>query len=219
MGKSKSNPNWGLPNDGGWELGPGETTRFDVPRDLFASRIWARTNCKKWPDGRFGCDTGDCGGGTSVACEGRGGRPPASLAEFTLNGGGDQDYYDVSLVDGYNLKISIRPKSANSERPGEYWCKNVECQSDLNEICPEELKTYNGDGQVVGCQSACEKFRDDAYCCAGSFSTSQTCQPHTWPVNYAAIFKQACPSAYSYAYDDSTSTFFCSNTGYEIIFC
>ena len=40
----------------------------------------------------------------------RGGQPPATLAEFTLNGWGNQDYYDVSLVDGYNLQMSIHPK-------------------------------------------------------------------------------------------------------------
>ena len=30
-----------------------------------------------------------------------------SLAEFTFDGHGGQDYYDVSLVDGYNLPIAI----------------------------------------------------------------------------------------------------------------
>lgn len=42
-----------------------------------------------------------------MQCEGRGGQPPVSLAEFTLNGHGSQDYYDVSMVDGYNLPILI----------------------------------------------------------------------------------------------------------------
>ena len=38
----------------------------------------------------------------------RGGEPPVTLAEFTLNGGGDQDYYDISLVDGFNLPMIMR---------------------------------------------------------------------------------------------------------------
>ena len=45
-----------------------------------------------------------------LGCAGRGGEPPVSLAEFTLNGHGGQDYYDVSLVDGYNLPVFIEPK-------------------------------------------------------------------------------------------------------------
>jgi len=41
-------------------------------------------------------------------------------------------------------------------------------------------------------------------------------------VDYAAIFKAECPTAYSYAYDDPTSTFTCDGnpvTGYSITFC
>src|SRR6185312_16841361 len=42
-----------------------------------------------------------------------------------------------------------------------------------------------------------------------------------WPVNYAAIFKAACPREYSYAYDDTSSTFTCGNPNpnYRITFC
>ena len=40
--------------------------------------------------------------------------PPVTLAEFTLAGSssGDQDFYDVSLVDGYNVGVGVRPSSA-----------------------------------------------------------------------------------------------------------
>lgn len=31
------------------------------------------------------------------------GVPPATLAEFTLSGDGNTDFYDISIVDGYNL--------------------------------------------------------------------------------------------------------------------
>ncbi|OWA54633.1 hypothetical protein BV898_19032 [Hypsibius exemplaris] len=42
--------------------------------------------------------------------------------------------------------------------------------------------------------------------------------------NYGRIFKNACPDAYSYAYDDATSTFTCSSapgkaSGHIISFC
>lgn len=42
-------------------------------------------------------------GAGKVECSGAGAKPPATLAEFTLNGTGGLDFYDVSLVDGYNL--------------------------------------------------------------------------------------------------------------------
>ena len=42
--------------------------------------MWGRTHCD---GGR--CATGDCGH-TSQPCQGAGGVPPATLAEFTLNG-------------------------------------------------------------------------------------------------------------------------------------
>ena len=32
---------------------------------------------------------------------------PVTLAEFTMDGGDGQSYYDISLVDGYNLPIAI----------------------------------------------------------------------------------------------------------------
>jgi len=37
-------------------------------------------------------------------------------------------------------------------------------------------------------------------------------------VNYASFFKRLCPFAYSYAFDDATSTFQCKNCGYQITF-
>ena len=147
-----------------------------------------------------------------------GGTPPATLAEFTLNGAGDQDFYDVSLVDGYNIQMTIKPKSPSNGSPPNYWCKNVGCTQDLNSICPNDLKVNSG-GRVVGCKSACERFREDRYCCRGQFNSPHSCQPSSWPFNFAAVFKTACPMAYSYAYDDASSTFFCRNTGYDIVFC
>lgn len=35
------------------------------------------------------------------------GVPPATLAEWTLSGDGNRDFYDVSIVDGYNLPMRI----------------------------------------------------------------------------------------------------------------
>lgn len=44
-----------------------------------------------------------------MECLGAGGTPPVSLAEITLRGWGDLDYYDISLVDGFNTLVSVGP--------------------------------------------------------------------------------------------------------------
>ncbi|KAK4362825.1 hypothetical protein RND71_018066 [Anisodus tanguticus] len=85
------------------------------------------------------------------------------------------------------------------------------------DCCPKELQVVGGEGQgnVVACKSACEAFGLDQYCCAGEFANPTTCRPSF----YSSIFKRACPRAYSYAYDDGTSTFTCKANDYAIIFC
>ena len=81
---------------------------FELPKTFKAGRIWALTDCVM-SNGALRCATGDCGGVLECAKAGiqRGRQTPVTLAEFTLNGNGSQDYYDVTLVDGYNLMISI----------------------------------------------------------------------------------------------------------------
>jgi hypothetical protein len=188
-----------------------------VPKDFVAGRFWARTGCNT-NGGQFRCETGDCGPWVDCANGGvqRGGQTPATLAEFTLNGDGNQDYYDISLVDGFNLPMKIIPKSPSAG--GNTWCKEAGCVRNLNDICPNELKKFVN-GRLVACFSACEKFNQDNYCCRGIHDKPETCKSKDWPVNYPALFKQACPSAYTYAYDDPTSLFFCRNTNYAIEFC
>lgn len=184
----------------GFELGPGETRSLTAPPG-WSGRFWARTGCAfDAASGKGACATGDCGSG-EVECRGRGATPPATLAEFTLGGGG-KDYYDVSLVDGYNL-----PMVVEAAAPG---CPVTGCLVDLNERCPVELRAG---GQA--CRSACEAFGTPEYCCSGQFGNPDTCHPSP----YSQMFKAACPRSYSYAYDDATSTFTCTGTDYSITFC
>ncbi|KAK9724016.1 hypothetical protein RND81_05G041800 [Saponaria officinalis] len=174
----------------------------------WSGRIWARSQCHV--DGatqRFVCASADCGTG-QIACRGAGAIPPATLAEFTLNGNGNMDFYDVSLVDGFNLPISVVPQG----------CPTTGCLVDINnKACPPELAIKDGSGGIIGCKSACLAFQQPQYCCTGAFSTPQTCPP----TSYSSIFKSQCPLAYSYAYDDKSSTFTCrsGSTDYHITFC
>ncbi|KAF5442622.1 hypothetical protein F2P56_035262 [Juglans regia] len=175
----------------------------------WSGRIWARTGCKFDELGAGKCQTGDCGG--RLECDGSGAAPPASLFEITLGTGNGKDFYDVSIVDGYNLPLVATPSGVYGA------CNATGCASNINMGCPKELQVAGGaeEGGVVACKSACEAFRMDQYCCSGEFANPTTCQPSF----YSAIFKRACPRAYSYAFDDGTSTFTCKADEYAIIFC
>ncbi|KAJ6263646.1 Osmotin [Drechslerella dactyloides] len=102
----------------------------------WSGRLWARTNCSFYlanattaakikavtdnftiPDGQKlagGCLTGDCG--SAVECQ-LSGLAPTTLAEFTITGWQNQTYYDISLVDGYDLDMKITPSYDSPEKP------------------------------------------------------------------------------------------------------
>ncbi|KAF7548767.1 hypothetical protein G7046_g8559 [Stylonectria norvegica] len=92
------------PGTGGFELAEGQTKRLWVSPN-WQGRIWGRTNCTVNGDS-CACKTGDCF--KKLSCE-FSGATPATLAEFNLAGGinSAQTFYDISLVDGYNLPIGI----------------------------------------------------------------------------------------------------------------
>ncbi|KAK4390803.1 Thaumatin-like protein 1 [Sesamum angolense] len=192
----------------GFALQTGESKVINAPSS-WGGRFWGRTHCSEDSTGKFSCVTGDCGSG-KLECAGGGAAPPATLAEFTLDGDAGKDFYDVSLVDGYNLPMLVVPQGGSGVN-----CSNTGCAVDLNGACPSELRVTNSDGEGVACKSACEAFRKDQYCCSGAYGTPDACKPS----QYSQVFKSACPHAYSYAYDDRTSTFTCTAADYVITFC
>ncbi|KAB0793675.1 hypothetical protein PPYR_13295 [Photinus pyralis] len=193
-------------HNGGFPLNPGQEITIDAPNE-WAGRFWAKTWCVNGH-----CQTGDCGG--RVECAGAGGVPPVTLVEITLRGAGNQDFYDVSLVDGFNVLASITPENGQGK------CESVWCSFNLNQGCPNDLKKIGGNGNdVVGCYSSCLKYNTDQFCCRGTFNNPQTCKPENMPQpNSAGYFKHFCPRYYSYAYDDPTSTFTCLANRYRISF-
>ncbi|KAM7521225.1 hypothetical protein LguiB_020187 [Lonicera macranthoides] len=193
----------------GFALQKGDSKTINAPSS-WGGRFWGRTHCTDVSSGKFSCLTGDCGSG-EIECAGRVAVPPATLAEFTLDGGGGLDFYDLSLVDGYNLPMLIVPQGGGAGVN----CTKTGCMVDLNEVCPSELKVTSNGGEGVACKSACEAFGDEKYCCSGAYGTPDTCKPSS----YSELFKKACPRAYSYAYDDKTSTFTCAGADYMITFC
>ncbi|CAN1824566.1 Thaumatin-like protein 1 [Linum perenne] len=193
----------------GFPLQKGETRSISPPAS-WGGRLWGRTHCSQdSTDGKFSCLTGDCGSG-KMECSGSGAIPPATLAEFKLDGYDGQDFFDVSLVDGYNLPILVSPSGGSGQN-----CSSTGCVVDLNGACPSALKVTSGAGEGVACKSACEAFQQPEYCCSGAYATPDTCKPSS----YSMAFKNACPRAYSYAYDDKTSTFTCTSADYAITFC
>ncbi|XP_053389056.1 uncharacterized protein LOC128552079 [Mercenaria mercenaria] len=203
-------------DQGGFELPSGQSHTTHVP-NKWSGRVWGRTRC-----GNGRCETGDCGGGR-IQCNGAGGVAPATLAEITFDAGSrrNQDFYDISLVDGFNLQMSMEPRSGtyNNHSSRKYYCKRAGCGTDVNQICPDELRVY-GTGGTVACKSACLKWNSANYCCTGAHNKPSTCPPSY----FSKIFKRACPYAYSYAYDDQSSTFTCDGwgagqTAYDITFC
>ncbi|KAI2617120.1 Osmotin, thaumatin-like protein [Hypoxylon sp. NC1633] len=244
----------------GFELAPGET-KSQAVGPTWQGRIWGRTNCTTSGDTAT-CLTGDCFG--KLDCE-YGGAVPVTLAEFNLAGGvtGRQTFYDISLVDGYNLPVGVVYHPAdntsyippnlvnpscigttgylagfsktgltytNSTYPMPY--EDTQSNADLVRWCPWDLQAFlpekPGDGVYPypddnlqrpvfdPCKSACAADNDPSDCCTGDYDDPGVCQPSQYSYNAKAM----CPDAYSYAFDDQTSTFIIpSGGGWEVVFC
>ena len=195
---------------------------------------------------------------------------PVTLAEFTLDAGDGQSYYDISLVDGYNLPLAIvlvphgnsslddippnltnpscegtgamlAPSNFNPYGSGTFLGTNASyplpfetkvTTSNANQWCPWDLQVNAPsapgnnvypypDGNIQRpafdpCFSACAKYNSDQYCCLGKYNGPDQCSPNY----YAKAAKTMCPDAYSFAYDDQSSTFIIpSGAGVEVVFC
>ncbi|KAH7656915.1 Thaumatin family protein [Dioscorea alata] len=185
---------------------------FPAPSDHWSGRVWARTGCTH--DGtRFSCLTGDCNG--QLYCSGHGGTVPATLAQLSIHHGGHLDLtsYGVSLVDGFNVGMTITPHEGHGR------CPVVGCRADLLPTCPAPLQTRapaSAGGHVVGCKSGCLAFNTDELCCRNMYNSPRTCRASS----YSEFFKHACPDTFTYAHDSPNLTHECSAPGeLKIIFC
>ena len=177
-------------------------------------------------------------------------------------------YYDVSLVDGYNLPMAIKALAGESTDPNlqavppnlsnpvcigtsslfsstddasDQDVDNTTYPTPLEQSinakfvqswCPFPLLLLPpqkpGDGVYPypddniqrpifsPCLSACARWNKPQYCCTGKHNDPDSCKPNF----YATQAKKVCPDAYSYAYDDQSSTFTMpTGLGYEVIFC
>ena len=162
-----------------------------------------------------------------MECHGKWGALPATLAEIGFDQYLGVDFYDISLVDGYNIPVSMYPIAGTFHRKSNKHndCTATSCTTDINRVCPHELAVHNSHGHVVACKSACTQFRTPEYCCSGVHNKRENCSPRLWKVNYPGRFKSWCPQAYSWAFDDATSTWGCTSrdnahqSGYIVKFC
>lgn len=115
----------------------------------------------------------------------------------------------LALVDGYKILVSVTTIPSSSK------CNIGGCKKDVNRICPQELEVLNDKGEVVVCKSACLAFDNDKFCCRNKYATPSKCKPSV----YSNIFKEACPSYYSYAYDNPPPLVNCVSDDYLITFC
>ncbi|KAL8263820.1 hypothetical protein R6Q59_021950 [Mikania micrantha] len=127
---------------GGKQLENGQSWQVTVAPGTAGARIWGRTGCNFDASGRGKCDTGDCNG--LLECQSYG-APPNTLAEFALNQDNNNDFVDISLVDGFNVPMEFSPVGAS--------CKTMRCGVDLNGPCPEPLRTQGG------CNNPCTVFK------------------------------------------------------------
>ncbi|XP_047955835.1 thaumatin-like protein [Salvia hispanica] len=202
------NSGHGTLSNGGFSLSPGQQTVLEAPQ-FWSGRMWGRQGCCFDASGRGSspCQSGDCSG--QLECRGLGGLPPTTVVEMTLGTPGNPThYYDVSLVDGFNLPVSVVPVG------GSAGCGVAACKGDVNACCPEELAVRRG-GRVVACKSACLGMGGDRFCCTGRFGTAATCGATA----YSKVFKGVCPRAYSYAFDEASGLKSCRANRYVITFC
>ncbi|KAL3677706.1 hypothetical protein R1sor_020662 [Riccia sorocarpa] len=117
----------------------------------------------------------------------------ANLAEFTIGANG-QDTYDLSNVNAYTIGLAINPSNSG--------CTSISCTiGDISGFCqpPNQLVTQPSSSQS----------------CINTDGTNGL-----GPTDGTRQFKDACPTSYSYNFDDLTSTFTCATgTDYTVVFC
>lgn len=179
---------------GGRQLEQGQAWNISVLSNTTNGRIWGRTNCSFNGAGRGSCVSGGCDG--LLECR-KYGSPPNTIAEYSLNIPNNMDFFDVSVVEGFN--IPMRFTSGGCRR-------GPSCVGDINGQCPTELTDPGG------CNNPCTVFMNDQYCCKSAGSCEATV--------YSRFFKDRCPDAYSYPMDDATSLFSCpSGSAFTVVFC
>jgi len=112
-----------------------------------------------------------------------------TLAEFTFNTFHKIDFFDISLVDAYNIGMRINNRGNT--------CREAICGGDILETCPAAQKIMK-DGKVISCSKKGD--RDN-------------------PNNPSARhFEKRCGNVYSWS-GDNEATIGCDAQDYTVTFC
>jgi hypothetical protein len=125
---------------------------FPASAHPWSGSIWAHTGCTG-AGAQLHCATDDCSG--RLQCSELGGAVPATLAWVNLHHGNDQTSYGVSVVDDFNVGLSVTPHEGRGNYP------ILACRKNLTETCPGELQLRSPAGSILACKSGCEAFRID----------------------------------------------------------
>nr|XP_016449007.1 PREDICTED: thaumatin-like protein [Nicotiana tabacum] len=143
---------------GGRRLDYGGKWTFQPLNGQRTKRIWGRTNCIFDASVRGQCQTGDCNG--VLECHAFG-TPPNTVAEYSLNQFDNLDFFDISLVDGFNVPMEFSPTSGNCS-------VRISCTTDIIGQCPNELRIPGG------CNNPCTVFHTTEYCCTSGGNCGPT---------------------------------------------
>lgn len=79
-----------------------------------------------------------------------------TLAEFTLDGGDGQTYYDISLVDGYNVPMAIVLSPLGNENLASISpnLTNPSCVATVGLLAPQNFNPYDNGQMFLGTSSS-----------------------------------------------------------------
>ena len=140
--------------DGTVQLNSGQRYVYNIPNQGWAGRFWPKTGCDS---AGTNCNFGD----SAPPCPANGCQPPADTKiefNFPPQPPNQDSWYDISLVDGYSLPISITPRGINQGS-----CIPTNCDLSLA-ACPQD--ETNGlcdlriikNGETVACLAPCKKW-------------------------------------------------------------
>jgi hypothetical protein len=203
-----------------------------IPAVGWAGRFFPKLGCN--------AQTGnDCQGGQALNPCPAGGCQPAATTKIEFNyanlATSRDSWYDISLVDGYNLAARITPSGPQSGS-----CTTTSCSLSLA-ACPRADEPigsllYAENGTSLWCYSPCTKWTyptygglgrpntqapGSAFCCPNRPVSSEECNAGAVVrTEYVTMIRRDCPSAYSFAFDDEGGNHNCPTaTAFDVVLC
>jgi Thaumatin family len=153
------------------ELDDGDYHDYDIPAGGVAStRFWPKLGCDATG---HACAVGDNGEGGGAPCPAGGCEPPFDSkfeATFAATGSADATWYDLSLVDGFTLPLTVTPLGAGA---GAGTCTVSDCSTLTLDACPDhddlgggtypayadvDLRVSDPGGAAIACLSPCKRW-------------------------------------------------------------